>query len=79
MHRTQLYLDEFHYRALRETAQREKKSLAQLVREIIDRHLSRRHAARDPFLKAIGSIRGGPDNISERHKDYLYGKPGPKS
>lgn len=76
MHRTQVYLDDRHYEILRTRAKRESKSLAALIREILDEHLSRApiRGRRDPLAEVIGLGEGDGSAVAENYEDYLYGE-----
>ncbi len=76
LHRTQLHLDEGRYRYLSSRAKAEGKSIAQVVRDLIDADSRRRVSRRkkDSLSRIIGIFSGGADNVSERVSDYLYGK-----
>lgn len=72
MHKTQLYLEEFQYMVLRDRAVREKKSIAQLVREMIDQAITPKKG-KDPLDNAAGLFSSGYTNIGQNFDDYLYG------
>ena len=75
MHRTQVYLEESQYEALRARARREGRSLASVIREIIDVQLGVRYAGglKDPFRGVIGVGEGDGSAVAENYEDYLYG------
>lgn len=75
MHRTQVYLDDAHYQALRARARREGKSMAALLRSILDvgLGLGGRRRRRDPFDAVVGGGRGDGSPVAENYEDYLYG------
>ena len=77
MHRTQVYLDEGHYQLLRARAKRQGKSLAAIIREIIDEHLNtgKQRAQGDPLSEVIGIGEGDGAAVAENYEDYLYGEP----
>ena len=78
-HRTQIYLDDFRYNELKKKAQKEGKSLAQVVREAIDsvvknrevKDLKKKEKDRAEFLKLAGIGESGLTDISTRHDEYL--------
>lgn len=75
-HRTQLYLDDPQYQYLKDTARRERKSIAQLVREWVDQRRlkkSKKAYLKDPFWKLRGIFSSGCADIAEHFDDYLYG------
>jgi predicted DNA-binding ribbon-helix-helix protein len=76
MHRTQIYLEENHYQILRSQARREGKSLAAIIREILQTHLAGRHkaTAQDPFRRVIGIGKGDGSRVAENCEEYLYGE-----
>jgi hypothetical protein len=76
MHRTQIYLEEAQYEMLRAQAQRAGKSLAALIREILDRHLRRGATPTptpDPLDGIVGIAEGDGSAVAENHAEYLYG------
>ncbi len=75
-HRTQLYLEDSQYQYLKELARKEKKSIANIIREWIEEKRRARTATRylkDPFFKARGLFSSGVPDMAERFDDYLYG------
>ena len=74
MHKTQLYLENHQYLLLRDWASKQKKSIAQLVRELIDGALQRStQNPRDSLNDIVGAADSGYSNISQNADDYLYG------
>lgn len=76
MHRTQIYLEEAQYEMLRAKARREGKSLAAVIREILDAALGRAprgSAGADPLDGVIGIAEGDGSAVAENVSDYLYG------
>jgi hypothetical protein len=73
MHRTQILIEEWQYEALRTRAERESRSLSDLIREILRTSL----ASPAPHAKRrLGEIEGiGEDagTYGEDHDRYLYG------
>lgn len=76
MHRTQIYLDDLHYQILRSRARREGKTIAAIVRQILDRHLGLDKDGRavDRLEKVIGIGKGNGEAVAENYEDYLYGE-----
>lgn len=75
MHRTQIYLDESQYELLRSRARREGKSLASIIREILDQHFrADAPSTVDPLAAVIGIGRGDGAAVAEHYEDYLYGE-----
>ena len=74
-HRTQLHLDEERYRYLLLKAKTEGKSIAQVVRELIDADYKRRVSRRskDSLDNIIGIFKGDGSAVAEHVDDYLYG------
>lgn len=72
LHRTQLYLDEAMYQFIRNLAKSRNKSLAEIVRYIIDYYKSKT-AEKDSLydVMGIGNIK---DNLASDYEDYLYGE-----
>ncbi len=72
-HRTQIYLGDKHYRFLREKAEREGKSLAQVVRELIEKEMPSGEVwKKDPIWGlAESGFRSGIKDASRRHHEYL--------
>lgn len=72
-HRTQIYLGEDHYRFLQERAEREGKSLAQLIRQFVEKEMPGDKAwEKDPLWKLGQSgFRSGVKEGSRRHHEIL--------
>lgn len=70
MHRTQISLEEWQYEALRAQAEREGRSLAALIREIVAKHLGPGRRSR---LEEIEGVAEGPPDLGQHHDRYLYG------
>lgn len=73
-HRTQLYLDEHHYRYLVEQAEREGISLAEVVRRLIEEKLNRSiDYEKNPFFELCRRrFSFGRKDGSVHHDDYIY-------
>lgn len=76
MHRTQVYLEESQYQLLRSLARRKGKSLAAVLRDILDAYLQAPvgTAFQDPFRRVIGIGKGDGSAVAEDYEDYLYGE-----
>ena len=74
MHRTQVDIRTDQYEMLNARARREGRSLASIIREILDAHLSGGKPAHDPFDRVIGLAKGDGSAVAENHAEYLYGK-----
>jgi len=70
MHRTQILLEEWQYEALRAQAERDGRSLAALIREVLTRHLKPGARTR---LEEIEGVAEGPPDLGRHHDHYLYG------
>jgi predicted CopG family antitoxin len=76
MHRSQIMLKEEHYAYLVSEAQRQDKSISQIVRELIDEHMGRsRNLEGDPFFDIIGMVEGDDPDAAIDHDHYVYGLP----
>ncbi len=76
MIRTQIQLKETQYRALKELATRRRTSVAELIRQAVDRLLETSGAVPPEeryrrALSIIGSFHSGQSDISTRHDEYL--------
>lgn len=74
MHRTQLSLEDWQYEALKSLAERQGRSISDIVREVLTKHLrdGRKKRGRQG-LKAIEGIGQNPDVCGRDHDLYLYG------
>jgi hypothetical protein len=76
MHRSQIILKEDQYAYLVNKAQRQGKSVSQIVRDLIDEHIVRtRDLENDPFFDIIGMLEGDDPNAAIDHDYYVYGLP----
>jgi plasmid stability protein len=76
MVRTQIQLTEPQFEALKARASAEGRSMADLIRALVDESLSGtgwpdRDERRRRALAAIGMLRKGPRDLARRHDDYL--------
>lgn len=77
-HRTQISLDDWQYHLLLDESKKTKKSLSQIIRELISEKFSREHTKKnkkDPIFDIIGIAEGNDPNVARDHDKYLYGKP----
>lgn len=77
MHRSQVMLEDEHYRFLVDEAKRRGKSISALLREWIDQRMHRqqqRPLDQDPLWDMVGIARGGKGKISEDHDRYVINK-----
>lgn len=75
MHRTQLYLDEARYEYLSALARQKGTSIAQVVRDLIDKERNRRKKRRgkaDPIWEMVGIIEDERKDIASNYESYLY-------
>ena len=76
--RTQIYLPAETHRALKDRARRDRKSMAEVVREAATRYLAEPEAPvdlrNDPILRLIGFAKDkdGATDVAENHDRYLY-------
>ncbi|MBI3045814.1 MAG: ribbon-helix-helix protein, CopG family [Betaproteobacteria bacterium] len=75
MQRTQILLDDWQYQALKARAQREGRSMSDLLRQILDAHLGKA-AARTPRLADIRAVGEDRTARGRDHDRFLYGKSG---
>lgn len=71
MHRTQIIIDEKHYAFLKKKSEQEKKSISQILREIIESY------SRKSDVYSLLSVSGiGEDSkcYGKDHDKWLYGK-----
>lgn len=75
IHRTQIYLESSQYEILKSRARREGKSMAAVIREILDEYLGGKSSMRrpDPLRRAIGIGKGDGAAVAENYQDFLYG------
>jgi predicted DNA-binding protein len=75
MHRTQIQLTDEQLAALRALSAAKHRSVADLVRESVDRFVEQASPDRDELMKraieAAGQFSSGLTDVSERHDDYL--------
>ena len=76
-YRTQLYLDEEHYRFLKEQSARYRISMAEVIRRLLDRELEKNEEIieDDPIFR-LGreGFATGRKNGSLNHDRYIYGR-----
>ncbi len=74
MHRSQIMLKEHQHAYLVSEAQRQGKSISQIVRELIDEHMARsRDLENDPFFDIIGMVEGDGEPVGRSIDYYVYG------
>jgi hypothetical protein len=67
----QVYLRPEQLDALRGLAERRNVSVTELVRQGVDRILAEILPEEDPLLEMIGMVKSGPNDLSEKHDEYL--------
>lgn len=74
MHRTQLLLEDWQYEMLKARAERERRSLADVVREILTRALEEPDRRGGPRgISELAGIVNEPDVSGRNHDDIVYG------
>lgn len=76
MKRTQVYLDDGEYEALREASFKTRASISAVIRRLVDQHLLNRRPKRSAahgLLAMDGLIRETKPDVATRHDDYLWG------
>jgi len=71
MHRTQVIIDDKHYAFLKEKAKQERKSISQVLREIIESY-SRKSDVYS--LLSVSGIAEDAECYGKDHDKWLYGK-----
>ena len=71
MRRTQLYLDEHKYQFLKTVAKSSQKSMAEVVRDIIQNYMNR-FEENDSFYDVIGIADVKEEDVASRYEDFLY-------
>ena len=74
MRRTQILLDAVQYRWLTAKARQSRKSLSQVLRELVDEKRAVSGSARrdDPLFCLVGLGQDPTTDVAERHDVYLY-------
>ena len=75
MQRTQILLDDWQYEALKARAQREGRSMSELLHQMLDAHL-RKRGTRAPQLTDIRAVGKDRTARGRDHDRFLYGKSG---
>ena len=73
MHRTQIILEDWQYQVLRAKAEREGRSMSDLIREILHAALSRPPRQKNR-LDAIEGVGEDAATYGRDHDQYLYGE-----
>ena len=74
MKRINVSLEEKQYQRIKELAEREGKSISQIIRELIDEsfHLEGEDRKNDPIFEVIGMGHGEGELVSRDHDEVLY-------
>ncbi|MEC4670540.1 MAG: CopG family transcriptional regulator [Nitrospirota bacterium] len=73
MHRAQLLIDDWQYEALKSMSEREGRSISELLREILAKHLGEGHKVSRKGLARIEGIGNDPKASGRAHDRILYG------
>lgn len=76
MKQTNINLEEWQYQRLKELARKEKKSLSQLFRELVQERfeLEEEELEEDPLFSVVGLGKGDGANIAREHDKAIYRK-----
>lgn len=69
MHRTQIMLGDKHYKFLKELSCKEKKSMSQILREIIEIYSEKKEVF---SIKSIAGIGEDPEVDGSKHDRWIY-------
>lgn len=72
MHKTHVVLEDWQYEALRTLAAREHRSISELVREMLTRHLAANHETARQRLAAMEGIGTDAHATGQEHDAFLY-------
>jgi hypothetical protein len=75
MHRTQVSLEDKQYRNLQRYAKLKNRSIAAVIRELLDAHIPVEAApqvAVNPLLSLKGTVSGKNKTRGKNHNDFLY-------
>lgn len=75
MKQTNISLEESQYQRVKDLAEREGKSISQIIRELIDEsfHLEGEDRKKDPIFDVIGMGHGEGKPAAKDHDEVLYG------
>ncbi len=71
MHRTQVMIDDKHYAFLKKKSEQEKKSISQILREILDSYTKKSDIY---SLSSLAGIAEDTECYGRDHDKWLYGK-----
>ena len=72
-HRTQISLEDWQYHMLLDESRKTKKSLSQIIRDLVSEKFSRGRKKKDSIFDIIGIAEGKDPNVARDHDKYLYG------
>ena len=75
MHRTQVNLEEWQYESLKVWAERQSRSLSDLVREAVSEYLVEDQGAGGEGLADLAGLGDDPQAAGRDHDRYLYSDP----
>jgi hypothetical protein len=73
LHRTQVLLEDWHYEYLKSIAQRDSKSLSEVLRDILSEYIRKGDFARNP-IEGIAGIGIDEEASGREHDRWLYAK-----
>ena len=79
LHRMQILLEPWQYDALRSAAEREGRSISEVVRSILSQALRPGEAASTSWIREVAGIAYDPGTSGQGHDGYLYGAPPERS
>ena len=74
VHRTQLILEDWQYEKLRSLSEQQGRSISELLREILTKHLGSEARRVSERLAEVCGIAEGPEDLAREHDRYLYGE-----
>lgn len=76
MVKTQIYLNETEYEALRGLSYKERISISKIIRRLVDENLltsTKKKSGVDWLLSIAGTLHDTKTDIAEKHDDYAWG------
>jgi metal-responsive CopG/Arc/MetJ family transcriptional regulator len=74
MRRTTIFADDHLLNEIKDLANQEKRSVAELIRDALDQYLRAKRKSGKP-LSFIGIGESGRDDVAEKHEDLLWQRP----
>ena len=74
LHRTQVLLEDWHYKYLKGVAERSDRSLSETLRGILSEHITKEHGAGKNRLGEIAGIGADEEASGRDHDNWLYRK-----